>query len=70
MITDETREALICRMVTRFLDWRLPANFCPDCCITFDRDKARQNPNWWPVGTNLFTAEQARQMIKHMLEES
>ena len=38
-------EILISRMVTRFLSWKLPANFYPDCYITFDREKAKQDPH-------------------------
>ena len=50
-------------MVDRFLGWRLPADFGPDCYISFDRDKAEKGG--WPVGTNLLTADQARQMFEH-----
>ena len=51
-------------MVSRFLSWRLPENFSPDCGISFTRIN---HPTSWPVGTNLFTAEQAKAMILHML---
>lgn len=60
-------KTMIDKMVDRFLCWKLPDDFCPDCYITFDREKASQNPNFWPVGTNLLTAEQARVMVKYML---
>lgn len=52
------------KMVDRFLGWELPKNFSPDAGISF---KASNNPTCWPVGTNLFTAEQAKEMIRHML---
>lgn len=56
VVTDE--------MVTRFLGWRLPDDFMPDCGISF---KSSGHPNGWPVGTNLFTAGQARKMLEHIL---
>ena len=43
------------KMVSRFLMWRLPDDFMPDCGIH---------------GTNLLTAEQARAMLEHVLAES
>lgn len=52
-------------LVDRFLSWKLPQDFGPDCGISF---KPPTHPNSWPVGTNLFTAEQARQMLEHILE--
>ena len=51
-------------MVNRFLSWPLPKSFAPDCGITF---KPINHPNVWPIGTNLFTADQARQMLEHVL---
>jgi hypothetical protein len=56
-------------MVDRFLCWPLPRDFGPDCGISFD---GRKDDEWnknktWPVGTNLFTAEQARAMLQHVL---
>ena len=57
-ITDE--------MVTRFLGWRVPEDFNPDCYITFDREKATVN-NSWPIGTNLLSADQAKKMFEQVL---
>ncbi len=56
-------------MVNRFLQWKLPADFDPDCGITFDKRPADAQgyARQWPVGTNLFTATQARAMVEHML---
>lgn len=56
-------------MVNRFLCWQLPKGFAPDCGVSFD---GRKDDEWnknkaWPIGTNLFTAEQARQMLEHAL---
>jgi hypothetical protein len=54
------------RMVDRFLRWRLPENFRPDCGITFDKSKI--HPSSWPTGTNLIGASEATDMVRHMLE--
>jgi hypothetical protein len=51
-------------MVDRFLTWRLPDDFYPDCGISFTK---LNHPNSWPVGTNLLTAEQAKAMLLHVL---
>ena len=56
-------------LVDRFLNWRLPHDFAPDCGITFDGcppDALGYAPSW-PVGTNLLTADQARAMIKYII---
>jgi hypothetical protein len=64
-------EAQIKHMVDRFLCWKLPANFSPDAGISF---KAAFNEHTThpmkhePVGTNLFDAEQAKAMVRHMVE--
>lgn len=58
------------QMVDRFLTWQLPADFAPDCGISFERVSCKGTPHEFrfaPVGTNLFTANQAEQMVRHML---
>ena len=59
-------------MVERFLGWRLPENFRPDCGIHFDADAAKKlnpiNHRYEPVGTNLFDYTQAETMVRHMVE--
>ena len=52
-------------MVNRFLGWKLPKDFCPDAGISFKPSKPDgfDQPGWCPIGTNLLTAEQARQML-------
>lgn len=59
------------QMVDRFLCWPLPENFAPDCGISFDgrQDNELNKNKSWPTGTNLFTAEQARQMFSHCTEK-
>jgi hypothetical protein len=52
------------KMVDRFLSWRLPEDFGPDCYVSFDREKAKQGS--WPIGTNLLTADQAHQMFEYV----
>ena len=54
-------------MVSRFLCWRLPDNFAPDCHIKFDKDAASDFPTTWPTGTNLLDAAQARAMLAHVV---
>lgn len=53
--------------VDRFLGWKLPQDFSPDCGISFT---PLRHPNGWPTGTNLFTADQARRMFEHVLAAS
>lgn len=53
-------------MVNRFLNWRLPDDFQPDCGVSFVKPNHHTS---WPVGTNLLTAVQARQMLEHVLRE-
>ncbi len=60
-------EEQIKHMVSRFLGWKLPDDFNPDAGISFKRPDGT-GAHWWPVGTNLFTATQAEEMVKHMLE--
>lgn len=56
-------------MVDRFLGWKLPQDFSPDCGIAFD---GRKDDEWnknktWPVGTNLFTADQVKSMLEYVV---
>src|SRR5690349_4503313 len=62
-------EEMLKAAVDRFLAWKLPATFSPDCGISFDgRGKdARGFDKGWPIGTNLFTADEARAMFEHCL---
>jgi len=50
-------------LVDRFLAWPLPKSVASDQCVT--------NPNYEHSrsGTNLLTADEARQMIEHLLAE-
>lgn len=55
-------------MVSKFLGWRLPEDFSPDCGISFvHNDYWGKYPNNWPIGTNLFNAVQAKAMIENIL---
>lgn len=64
-------KGLIDQMVDRFLCWELPKDFAPDCGISFDsrQDDELNKNKTWPVGTNLLTAEQARQMFQYVTPE-
>ena len=57
-------------MVQRFLMWRLPEDFHPDNGVSFAREVngGPRPPAWWPVGTNILNAEQAKAMVRHMVE--
>lgn len=52
-------------MVNRFLGWKLPKDFAPDGGISF---KPSEHPDFWPVGTHLFTADQAKAMFEYCLQ--
>ena len=59
-----THDELIKRAAERFLCWKLPVPFSPDNGISFTPPT---NPDWWPVGTNLLDADQAKAMFEHCL---
>lgn len=59
------------KMVDRFLQWKLPEDFHPDAGISFKstyNEHTKHPARYEPIGTNLFTATQAEQMIRYMLE--
>lgn len=56
MTGDEVRQALI----NRFLSWPLPDSVCADACATRKGSPHRS-------GTTLLTADEAGQMIDHLL---
>lgn len=60
------RQPDIKAMVDRFLGWKLPDYFCPDCYIRFYSVDAQQNGSW-PIGANLLTADQAKAMFEYCL---
>ena len=61
-----TNEEQIKYMVQRFLGWKLPTDFNPDNGISFERTVP--HPACPPVGTNLFSADQADAMVRYMVE--
>lgn len=68
--SEPDKQALINHMVERFLAWRLPANFCPDGGISFKADYNEHTDylgKHEPCGTNLFDAQQAKEMVRAML---
>jgi hypothetical protein len=61
-------EDMVDRAVTRFLSWKLPKDFHPDGGIVFIPTKGRGYDSLhWPYGTNLLNAQQARDMLHHVL---
>jgi hypothetical protein len=68
---EKAREDMIKEAVTNFLGWKLPADFAPDANISFKRAVLPSTPQtpggYWPIGTNLFSDDQAEQMFRHCL---
>ena len=67
----EFTDAQIKYMVDRFLSWKLPDNFDPDCGISFKRtfnEHTAHPMKHSPIGTNLLNANQAEAMVRYMLE--
>lgn len=67
-------EEQIKKAVNKFLGWRLPPDFSPDCGISFKREGDYDHPTYGrtkfePVGTNLLTATQAEEMFRHCLSD-
>lgn len=66
-MTDEQ----IKHMVNRFLAWKLPENFNPDCGISFDRVGNLGTEHQYyrePVGTNLLDYTQTEAMVRHLID--
>ena len=65
-------KTMIDKMVDRFLGWKLPKDFSPDAGISFKADY-NEGTQWpmkhEPIGTNLFNADQAREMFKHCVPD-
>ena len=62
-----TYEKIIKQAVDKFLGWQLPEDFCPDGGISFEpvgnAGTTYEFPRG-PVGTNLFSSEQAEAMFR------
>lgn len=59
------------QMTEQFLTWKLPEAFNPDAGISFDpvyNLGTEFQMRHKPTGTNLFTFEQAKSMVLHMVE--
>ncbi len=64
-------EDQIKHMAQRFLCWKLPENFHPDCGISFTPDYntlTKKPAKHEPSGTNLFDYTQALAMVRHMVD--
>lgn len=57
----KVNDELMNRLVDAFLAWPLPHTVCSDLCAT-----KQGYPN--RTGTNLLTADEARQMLKHVIQ--
>lgn len=51
------------KLVDRFLAWPLPKSVQSDLCVTEDYPHQRS-------GTNLLTADEARQMFEYLFDEA
>ena len=58
-------KTVLSKLVDRFLGWKIPQTFGPDCYINFDKETAVKN-NGWPIGTNLLTAVEAKEMLEYL----
>lgn len=64
-------EEQINKMADRFCFWKLPEAFYPDGGISFEPTGSKGTPHEFkrePTGTNVFTHEQAKDMIRFMIE--
>jgi Holliday junction resolvase RusA-like endonuclease len=57
------KEEQIKKLVDRFLAWPLPKSVSSDTCVTVPEYQSSRS------GTNLLTADEARQMIEHLLAD-
>lgn len=62
-------------MVSRFLGWKLPDDFSPDCGISFKQESDYEHQEFGrtkfePTGTNLLHAGQAKAMLEHVLQSA
>ena len=62
-MSKEVREKEIKKLVDRFLAWPLPKSVCSDAIVT-EHNYAHPRS-----GTNLLTADEARQMLEYVLAE-
>jgi len=62
--TEKRLEEVLKIAVDRFLGWKLPKDFQPDGGISFKSGVCET------IGTHLFTAQQANEMLKYVLEEA
>lgn len=68
------KSSMISQMVSKFLGWKLPSDFAPDCGITFRSESEYDHPEFGrskfePVGTNLLTADQATAMFEFCIKD-
>ena len=66
----DMNEKQIKHMVDRFLNWRLPKPWNPDNGVSYKRPNYAHPPadHDWPTGTNLFGADEATAMVRHMID--
>ena len=69
---EPVEQSQIEQAVNRFLGWKLPKDFAPDNTIIFGMKGQAdyKMPECWPIGTNLFTADQAKAMFEYCLQDT
>lgn len=70
-VENEMTEDQIKHMAARFCGWKLPENFNPDAGISFKptfNDWMETPMRHNPTGTNLFTYDQAIEMVRYMVK--
>ena len=63
-----SREKRLKMAVDRFVGWKLPKDFSPDAGISF-KPNGEHGTAMWPIGTNIFSADQAQQMFEYCLPD-
>lgn len=64
------KEQLVKQMIDRFLCWKLPKDFAPDCGISFKPSKTHIVLDVWPTGTNLLHAVQAKALFEYLIGDA
>ena len=72
-MSDEIADGQITYLAERFLRWRLPKDFNPDCGISFQKVAnigTSYEYRFEPVGTNLLNKQQAEEMVRFLIKDS
>lgn len=74
LVNETLRNLNVDELANVFMGWKLPDDFAPDCGISFKKVHAyipASGPQVFnPIGTNLFTLQQAKQMFDYVIAKS